>query len=98
MIKRYYAEMPYIEYQGEAFDFEFEGLTNDEIVEYIEDLFSGKKFKDKYGNVIQARTWDDRRDLWNAIKHNWMFHTIIDNLFTNKEIEGMIAAINRRWK
>ena len=79
-------EMPYIDYSNKVFDLELEKLKSVEaIIDYIIDILKGKKFKDKYNNVIEIKSLRDKQEFLNELKHNYIFNNIVKSKFSNNE-------------
>ncbi len=88
-------EMPYIQYHGINFDMMFEEFqTKEEIMNFISSIFSGKQVKDKYNDVIQLKTFNDRQDFLESLRKSSMFMNAVKNLFTQSEKELLDIIIN----
>lgn len=95
MIKRIYCEMPYVSYKADkTFDLELENLQTEDIIPYIKDILSGKKFKDKYGNEIELITDKEKEDFINHLKNDAIFNNIVNNKLSDeqkRELKGMLV-------
>jgi hypothetical protein len=70
--KEYISEMPYIKWQqskDNLFDVEEEKMSKEtkDFIKIIKDLFNGKKHKDKYGNIIQLKSDNDKKEFLKSL-------------------------------
>jgi hypothetical protein len=94
---RILTEMPYIKNPGEGglYDLEIERFHDPEsIINYLEQIFSGKEFKDKYGNIIKLSNTEEKRKVANDIKNNKGFYDLIVSKLTNREIRLLTMILN----
>ena len=77
-------EMPYIKTTNDKqlFDLEIELFKDGySIVEFFEDIFSGRPVKDKYGNKIQLKTYSEKKELADQIKDtSYMYNQIVGKM------------------
>lgn len=89
------SEMPYITPKGKDFDLEFENRDNDEIINYIALILKGTKFRDKYGNVLQLKTWDDKTNFLDSLKKSSQYKLLINSRFSEKDKELLDIVITK---
>lgn len=85
--------MLYIKFKNRNFDFSFETKSNDEIIEFIEKLFKGKRVKGNHKSWLQLKTWDDKKELWDKLRNSKLWHCYIDNRLSKDELELLILKI-----
>jgi hypothetical protein len=98
MEKTKIVEMPYLYTKGKDLDLEFEGKTNDQIIDLIVSILEGRKYKDKYGNEILIKTWDDKTNFLDTLRNSSQYRMIINSKFSSKEKELMDIMINHAFK
>jgi len=82
-------EMPYIKTDNDrkVFDLEIELFKDGySIVEFFEDVFSGRPIKDKYGNKIQLKTYNEKKELADQIKNtSYMYNQIVSKMNSSEK-------------
>jgi hypothetical protein len=82
-MKRIITEMPYIKTEDKkVFDLEIELFKDGySIIEFFEDIFAGRPVKDKYGNKIQLKTYNEKKELADQIKNtSYMYNQIVSKM------------------
>lgn len=79
--------MPYLKTpNGHLFDFELETFHNGEdIVEFVNDIFAGKTFEDKYGNILNLKSREDKKKFASDINGHPSNYNFIVSKMTDKE-------------
>jgi len=67
-------EMPYIEVSNQIFDLEMEKYKGkpEKFVQKLKNILQGNKYVDKYGNIIQLTTPEQKEEFLKKIKLNIM--------------------------
>lgn len=88
-------EMPHVFYGDKGFDLEYENINDPEkLLLFLEDILSGKVYKDKHGEVIQLNNRNERIKFLNSLKDNDVFNNIVNHKFSDNEKKLLKMLLN----
>jgi hypothetical protein len=89
-------EMPHIAISKDKIvDLEFENIKSfDEFMVFVNNILDGKKFRDKYGNILYLKNDQDKHIFVNDLLNNKIFNTIILSKFKKDEIDKIYALLD----
>lgn len=69
---KYLKEMPWINFGGKIFDLEIEKTADNhrQLISLLQDILTGKRLKDKYGQVIQLKSQSEKDTFIQALKND----------------------------
>ena len=86
-------ELGYIKVRNQIFDLEWEKIkTSYELSEFLKKLFSGQKLKDKHGNILQLKTYNDRVNAIVEMGSDPGFNNLLKHKFQIKDTESFLNS------
>lgn len=84
LVEQVLCEMPYVEVSNQIFDLEVEKYKNtpEVFVQKLKSILSGKKHVDKYGNVMQLATPEQKTHFLKFIKNNVLVQSFLSGTST----------------
>lgn len=90
-------EMPWISYADDKiFDLEFENVKEfDDLITFIQNIFRGKKFRDKHNNIIDLNTTDEKLSFLRSLQKDPIYNAYIKNKLSDRERRLLNSIIQR---
>ena len=85
--------MLYIQWKDKDFDFGFESMDNNQIIDFMTKLFNGKRMTGQHKSRLQVKTREDKVLLWDILQNSQLWHCYIDNRLSKEELELLILKI-----